>query len=269
MIAFPTFGGWNEKFVISLRLSRIISASIKPGCTMLKLVLLFGLAACAYSAPLLITSGDIHVSSTTPVGTFALAGSDFSATGSFRSRESAWLNVYCSQGGCPESVIIPGRTIGVGASDFILGGTAALDGTTFSPIVWGNEGVAHPSGLQITDPDIPLNGPGTYVFPFSFTGSLCATINDFGPPIVPCLADLSQLTGSGLLTLIVGPDTYDTSRIIVLDETYTFTPEPASIVLVGTALILFAIRKYKWHRPGSSAGSELFLAFDRVGPRLK
>jgi len=123
--------------------------------------------------------------------------------------------------------------------------------------------------LQITDPDIPLNGPGTYVFPFSFTGSLCATINDFGPPVVPCLADLSQLTGSGLLTLIVGPDTYDTSRIIVLDETYTFTPEPASIVLVGTALILFAIRKYKWHRPGSSAGSELFLAFDRVGPRLK
>ena len=251
MIAFPTFSGWNEKFVISLRLSRIISATIMPGCIVLKLVLLFGLAACAYSAPLLITSGDIHVSITT-VGTYDLAGSDFSATGSFR-RESAWPTQYCLQGGCPESVIIPGRTVGVGYSD-LLGGTATLDGTTFSPAMV----------LRITDPDMPVNGPGTYVFPFSFTGSVCGTT---AAPVFPCPVDL---TGSGLLTLIYGPSTYDNGRFVVLDETYTFnTPEPASIVLVGTALILLAIRKYKWHRPGSSAGSEPFLAFDRVGPRLK
>jgi len=182
-----------------------------------------------------ITDGSIQITGHLPVGTFTLSGSDFTATGNFIF--GSWGPAYCLY--CSQ-LSVAGYEVG---NDFGHG-PATIGATTFTTVNWGTLDAAGPSVFNITGPEIILNnGPGTYVAPFWFTGSLCGTLPGGGIPS-PCLANLPQLIGSGLVNVTV----IDVAGLGLQETaaTYTFyTPEPSSIVLNATAGLIFLLRRRK------------------------
>ena len=187
-----------------------------------------------------ITDGFIQITGANSNGTFRLSGSGFTATGAFSS--GSWGPSLCAAS-CTE-LSVTGYQVG---NDF-YSGSAIVGGTTFPDVDWGSLHAAGPSVFNITGPEIILNkGPGTYVVPFSFTGALCGTevgVSHPNPPD-PCLANLPELTGSGLVSVRVGAVS-GFERLYEIDATYTFfVPEPSSIVLVATAGLIFLLRRRK------------------------
>ena len=175
-----------------------------------------------------IESGSIQVFDTlTDSGVFTLSGDNFTASGEII--ESALLPL-----GCCSVLSIDGFASGGGFGS----GPATVGGTTFPQLNWANAFTGGGTGLSfsqfvVTGPDIVLSGPGTYVGSFSFAGSLCG-----GPPgvvingQVPCLVDLPQLTGSGLVSVVI--EAFPNGTLHEVDATYTFVaPEPSSIVFSG------------------------------------
>jgi hypothetical protein len=82
----------------------------------------------------------------------------------------------------------------VSGNAFVGGGAAIINSIPFSNVNWGDLNAQGPSIFIITGPGIVLNnGAGTYLGSFSFTGSLCGTIDFSGV----CAANLPTLTGSG------------------------------------------------------------------------
>jgi len=172
-------------------------------------------------------------------GVFSLSGNDFTASGSFT--ESGLGPLLCRPS-C--SVLDLEATHGgfVSPSDFSAG-AATVGGTTFPVLSWA---AFPPGGLSlfnITGPDIAVNGPGIYVGTFSFTGSLCGGTSLVVNGQHPCVVDLPQLTGSGIVTDVI--EAFPNGQLHEVDLTFTFVaPEPSSFVLVGTAgLIFFLARK--------------------------
>jgi hypothetical protein len=196
-----------------------------------------------------ITSGFIQLSGGfIPTGTFTLSGDGFDVSGSFYS--GAWPFTMCW--GLP-GICDPGASVGVGGS--VIGGDigggypATVDGITYPRLIWAR------GSLAITGDPITLDaGPGLYTSTFSFEGGLCGVLpgdSRWGP----CVVDLPSLNGIGTVAMTFAegpgfphPDAGDSLRYTGV--TYTFIPEPSTLVLstAGLALVIAAARRRRLRR---------------------
>jgi hypothetical protein len=198
--------------------------------------LAFCLAFCsACSMPLFgaaISGGSIQTTGIAGFGTFTLSGSNFDASGGFDNGN--WGLTSCSP-------CTPGSTLSVdglvSGNAFVGGGAATINGTAFSNVNWGDLNAQGPSIFMITGPGIVLNnGAGTYLGSFSFTGSLCGTIDFSGA----CAANLPTLTGSGQVAVQIVSYVNNGQTFLNYEQaTYTFlpVPEPSSLLLFGSAVL--------------------------------
>ena len=187
-----------------------------------------------------IESGSIYICCMSlGSGTFSLAGDGFAVTGFTDS-----AGVWGPAGGCINACTAL-DVRGIVSGTDIRNGSATIDGTTFPNVRWG-----YGSLITVTGPPILLDhGPGTYVGPFSFAGYLCGSDPAFnaalGPP--PCIVSLPELTGSGLVTVVI--EALPHAPMQEVDATYTFiAPEPSSMVLVASAGLIFFLGRKKLHR---------------------
>ena len=212
-----------------------------------QILLLLGFCISApYAFGTKVESGSIDMYSPNTIaslGSFTLSGSDFTTSGSI---QSSGLAPLLCRPSC--SVLDVQGTFGGFVSNTDFGsGAATVGGTTFPQLNWANFYSPGPSFslFTITGPDIIVNGPGTYVGTFSFTGSLCGGplgVNINGQ--LPCLVDLPQLTGSGIVTDTI--EAFPNGQLHEVDVTYTFiAPEPSSMILVASAGLIFFLRRRK------------------------
>ena len=177
-----------------------------------------------------ITSGSIFIQYFPSSGTFNLAGRNFAVDGVFDLGN--WGPAHCFW--CD-----PGTVIDVGSvqsgTDF-RNGSATIDGVSYPNVLWGSLDNLGPSLFLAAGPGIVLDhGAGMYFGTFTFTGMLCGATDFTGV----CTVDLPFLAGSGTVAVKIISWDIDGRTYLNFDEaTYTFaTPEPASIVLLGTAVI--------------------------------
>lgn len=145
------------------------------GCIMFKLVLFFGLAACAYSEPLLITTGHFDLYLIDVVWSFA--GDGFSMSGN-----NDPFTDHCGFCFAPFQLVDPLhlRSVGAANGNLTLGGKSyILPNLSFnggSPWATGSVFLS-PQGVMPT-----VQGAGTYDVPFNVGGSFCVTDNPSVPP---------------------------------------------------------------------------------------
>jgi hypothetical protein len=218
-----------------------------------KRILLLGLGIFAPNLfGAVITSGIIHAPAPFgQVGTFTLSGSDFQVNGAFENL-GGWAPYFCYL--CDVSALgVDGLVIG----NSFLGGSASIGNTAFPLVAFGGLNSAGPSVFTVTGPQIILNGPGSYVAPFSFTGQLCGTQVPGGAVPDPCIVNLPVLTGIGEVTIQVNRLNLPGGvvRLVASDATYAFeVPEPSSIQLVAIALVLLAGRRIMGRYTPKSSG---------------
>jgi PEP-CTERM motif len=166
---------------------------------------------------------------------FELTGVGFDATGIFGDLADA---PHWAVGDCVACQ--PGTLLGVwgntGGEDF-GGGTATIGSTYYSDIGWFNANQPNLySYFNVTGPPILLTGPGTFHGTFSFTGFLCGSYPDTD---TTCRVDLPNLTGSGIVTVevVADVDANGDPALEVTSAGYTFTPEPASLLLFGSGAL--------------------------------
>jgi len=143
-----------------------------------KLILLFGLSACAYSGPLLITSGSFVLNSN---AIWAFVGDGFSASGS---QDFGSPVDHCGLCLAPFQLISPlhapffsaNGLLTLGAKSYILPGASFNGG---SPFALGSIFLS-PQGTLPT-----VQGAGTFDVPFSVGGSFCVTDDPSVPPPFP------------------------------------------------------------------------------------
>ncbi len=178
-----------------------------------------------------ISSGSIQITGIEPTGTFSLSGSTFVATGAFV--DGNWGPTHCNP--CAENTVLSVDGIEVG-NDFGTG-SATINGNSFPSVNWGDLNALGYSIFDITGPGIVLNmGAGTYTGTFSFTGSLCGTIDSTGA----CAADLPTLTGNGQVAVQIGSVVDNGLTLLFYTQaTYTFlpTPEPGTLLLLGSGVL--------------------------------
>lgn len=141
---------------------------------MVKLILLLGFTVCAYSGPLLITSGSWNLEGS---GHWTFAGDGFSASGF---NDFLGLN-HCGFCFAPFQLVNPlpvevptaDGLLTLGAKSYILPGVSFNGG---SPFAIGSVFLS-PQG---TLPTVP--GAGTYDVPFNVGGSFCVTDDPHVPP---------------------------------------------------------------------------------------
>ena len=206
-----------------------------------QILLLLGFCVSAQNAfGINIDSGSIELSNLPfSNGSFTLSGSDFTASGGFS--ESGLAPLLCRPTcGVLDLEAANGKGF-VSPLDF-SGGTATVGGSTFPTLSWAAVGPLGFSRFYITGPDIVVSGPGTYVGTFSFTGSLCGGSKSANNGGHECFVNLPQLTGSGIVTDVI--EAYPNGQLHEVDLTFTFVaPEPSSFVLVGTAGLIFFLRR--------------------------
>jgi PEP-CTERM motif len=163
---------------------------------------------------------------------FELSGAGFDVTGSFENPGGGpW-----GPGDCP--VCFPGALLPVGGStgsDDFNGGTATIGSNYYSSIGWYNYYSLYYSAFFVSGPPILLTGPGIFRGDFSFTGFLCGFLTQAD---TSCDVSLPSLKGSGIVTVYV--DSFVDSGVTYLTVTkagYTFTPEPASLLLFGSGTL--------------------------------
>ena len=181
-----------------------------------------------------VTSGYIQITGDVPAGYFNLSGTGFNVEGGFGFGN--WAPTYCSYG-CSEGSVLSVNGIEVG-NDFAGGGSATINGINFSHVDWGDLYAQGPSEFMIFGPGITLNhGAGTYFGTFDFFGSLCGTIDYTGQ----CAVDLG-LGGSGRVAVDISSRIDNGQTILYFRQaTYTFlTPEPGTILLIGSGLVAVA-----------------------------
>ncbi|HSR06864.1 MAG TPA: hypothetical protein VLM42_06925 [Bryobacteraceae bacterium] len=144
---------------------------------MFKLILFFGLATCAYSEPLLITSGTFNVFPMSVVWSFA--GDGFSASGN-----NDPFTDHCGFCYAPFQLVKPAFQPFAAAN-----GNLTLDGKSYIlPNLSFNGGSPWASGSVFLSPQgvmPPVQGAGTYDVPFNVGGSFCVTDNPSVPPPFP------------------------------------------------------------------------------------
>jgi hypothetical protein len=203
-----------------------------------------------------ITSGFIQVSPgiVYPTGTFTLSGDGFDVSGLIDGgRWPVFSWCYGLPGHCD-----PGASVGVGGSarsfDIVGGYPATVDGITYPSLGWGDS-PSWSSFLAITGDPITLDaGPGLYTSAFSFEGGLCGKLPG-DPSVGPCVVDLRSLSGIGTVAMTFAegpafPHPHTGPSLRVTGVTYTFIPEPSTLVLTaaGLALVIAAARRRKLRR---------------------
>ncbi|HEY4899792.1 MAG TPA: PEP-CTERM sorting domain-containing protein [Terriglobales bacterium] len=162
--------------------------------------------------------------------TFQLSGAGFSVTGEFD--DPTGTSSFGGCGSCPPGTLLPisGST---GGENFGVG-TATIGTTSYPFVSWflpGNNPLG--SVISISGPPILMSGPGIFRGTFSFIGELCGvdSLND-----TSCTVSLPNLTGSGIVTVELAP-IVGSPNLYVSEEYYTFTPEPASWLLLGSGAL--------------------------------
>jgi hypothetical protein len=210
----------------------------------MKLVLmcfLFALCPLLASATV-ITSGTITLGPPLSTDSFDFSGPGFSVSGDFFGGGGNWgYSTLCAP-------CVPGQQVGISGivvGNDLDGGNATVNGTNLGFVRWGDNDGLHGTTLSVVGPNITLDaGPGTYRSTFNFSGTMCGT--NGGPEFAhPCLVDLPNLTGSGVVDATFVLDPVGNYKYTGAVYTFTATPEPRTwmLALIGILPLLAWRRK--------------------------
>jgi hypothetical protein len=205
---------------------------------MVKLILLCGLSACAYSSPLLITGGTFGLSDFGV--SFSFVGDGFSAQGS----DDAFP-VHCGFCSAPFQLVNP-----MPFTLPALNGHITLGGNSYIlPDAGFNGGSPWASGSVFLSPQgtLPMvAGAGTYNVPFNVGGSFCVTDNPQVPPPTPPSPSCFSVLGTAIAHYTVSatgtPNTFfqplPTIEIVP-------APEPGTLSAGMLGIVLMLAAKYR------------------------
>jgi hypothetical protein len=202
-------------------------------------VFLCGAAASAmYAAP--ITGGFVRVEGLSGSGTFQLVGDSFNVQG------------VVKEGNWPTGSIVPiGTTVPVSgqAVGTSFGfGFGQVMGSDFPSVDFGALEAAGASWFQFFASDILIGPPGLYTGTFQFNGRLCGVNWPLqGPAPYPCDLYLPSLEGHGWVELVVVASGVP-EVVYVQQATYNFVPEPSTLFLGFSTLVLFGVRYHLGYR---------------------
>jgi hypothetical protein len=205
-------------------------------------IFLLAFIACQLSAAT-VTGGFVRVTGQGSVsGEFTLSGENFSASGQFGG-PLIWPTDSCAILLVGDSCSPKGYVLG---NDF-GNGSGTVNGTTHSVVRFGDLHAEKPSIFDFVGGSIAIPGPGMFSGPFTFQGSLCGT--DEAGIQNPCLVDLPELTGSGIVTMTVHEYLVEPGIIArtVSEATYTFlVPEPNTFLLAVSVFLLLGLRTLRY-----------------------
>jgi len=217
---------------------------------MIKLLVLVGFSACAYSSPLLITSGSFLLS---PFGEqWSFAGDGFSANGSSDS-----FTDHCGFCFAPFQLVEPlhfpitasNGLLTLGANSYILPGAGFLGD---KPYAIGSVFLT-PQGALPT-----VTAAGTYNVPFNVGGSFCFT-NDphVSPPSPPDPACFSvQGTAIAHYTVVATATPNAFFQPLPTIEILTPVPEPGTLGAGMLVILLMLAGKYRKVLPPTTRHNE-------------
>ena len=217
---------------------------------MVKLLLLFGFSAAAYSSPLLITGGSFLLD---PFGEgWSFVGDGFSANGS-----SDAFTGHCGFCFAPFQLVDPvhfqvsasNGLLTLGANSYILPGVGFLGG---SPYAVGSVYLT-PQGVLPT-----ITAAGAYNVPFNVGGSFCVTNDPHMPPPSPPDPACFSVQGTAIAhyTVVTTNTPNAFSQPLPTIEVLTPVPEPGTLGAGMLVILLMVAGKYRKVRPSATQHTE-------------
>jgi hypothetical protein len=217
---------------------------------MVKLLLLFGFSACAYSSPLVITGGSFLLSATGEQWSFV--GDGFSANGSSDS-----FTDHCGFCFAPFQLVDPlhfpitasNGLLTLGANSYILPGASFSGG---SPFALGSVFLT-PQGALPT-----ATAAGTYNVPFNVGGSFCVTNDPHVPPPTPPNPACFSVLGTAVAhyTVIATGEPNAFFQPLPTIEILTPVPEPGTLGAGMLVMLLMLAGKYRKALPSATRHNE-------------